>query len=356
MKWQSGTQCVSWFKDRAVEGSLSLAEPYQRRPVWRLKEKCYLIESILMGCPIPEIYVHTSTTPSGETSYSVVDGQQRIRAILQFLGLDDQPEHDNAFSLTRLQRTSAWYEMSFNDLDDGVKQGFYEYGLSVRYLMTRDEREVRDMFMRLNRFSVPLKAQELRNAMYTGPFVRMSTTLADDSYFAKQGIVTPWMIRRMGDIELVSELLLGVIYGPQDGSPNAINRFYDSFEQYEDAIPDEAKTREQFEQVLGIVRRIFPKLGATRWSNKHDFYSLFVALAHYVRESYRFTGSVRSLRDVLLKFAGKVKSHIQNERARVPTSAVRYARAVQKGPSSKTRRGVRHQVLLKLLGRYFTEG
>src|SRR5690349_6065204 len=101
MQFAPFPQYISWFRDRYVDGSLTIKPTYQRRPVWARKQKCYLIESILLGFPIPEIYVQHSTTAEGISSFAIVDGQQRIRAILQFIGVERDPKEQefNSFVL-----------------------------------------------------------------------------------------------------------------------------------------------------------------------------------------------------------------------------------------------------------------
>src|SRR5207249_10762674 len=108
MDFHSTEQTISWFRDRYREGSLEIRPPYQRKPVWVGRQKCYLIESILMGLPVPEIYVQQTTSADGSTTYAIVDGQQRIRTVLQFIGSDADPEEQayNKFVLDKLDASS----------------------------------------------------------------------------------------------------------------------------------------------------------------------------------------------------------------------------------------------------------
>jgi hypothetical protein len=352
MKWTSAPATISWFKDRAEERSLSLEEDYQRKPVWKLKERCYLIESILMNGPIPEIFVHRRTSAAGKSAYAVVDGQQRIRSILKFVGLDDTDDEDNNFDLTELDNESDWYGKSFESLSDSEKEDFWEYSLGVRTLITKDPHEIREMFVRLNRFQLPLKGQELRRAWFTGAFGKLATFLADDNFFAQQEVVTPALIRRMGDVELVSELLAGCMYGPQEGSRSKIDQLYKDLEVYDVEIPGQAQTKSVYLKSLGILRDVLPQL-VPRWRNKHDFYSLFVAIAHFIREGFEWSDPKRAAVKNLDRFAESVSRYIEDDKAHVSASAKTYARAVQKGPSSKARRAVRHQQLIQLLRPYF---
>jgi len=352
MKWSSENATISWFKDRAEERLLSLEEDYQRKPVWKLKERCYLIESILMNSPIPEIFVHRKTSAAGKSAHAVVDGQQRIRSILKFLGLDDSDPEDNNFALTELEPESDWYGKTFESLSDGEKEAFWDYDLGVRILTTKDPQEVREMFVRLNRFQLPLKGQELRRAWFTGAFGKLATFLADDNFFAQQGIVTPALIRRMGDVELVSELLAGCMYGPQEGSRAKIDQLYKDLEVYDVEIPGQAQTKAVYLQTLGILRDMLPKL-VPRWRNKHDFYSLFVAIAYFVRDGCEWSDRKGAALKNLDRFAESVSRYIEDDKTRISAAAKSYARAVQKGPSSKARRAVRHQQIIQLLRPYF---
>src|SRR5688572_9394391 len=146
MQFSPSPQLISWFRDRYLDGTLTIKPPYQRRPVWAMKQKCYLIESILLGFPIPEIYVHNITSPEGDTSFAIVDGQQRIRAVLQFIGAETDPDEEqfNKFVLDKLPGTSPWKDKTFAELTDPEKRNFYNYSLAVRLLQTDSESELRD--------------------------------------------------------------------------------------------------------------------------------------------------------------------------------------------------------------------
>jgi uncharacterized protein with ParB-like and HNH nuclease domain len=88
MLYSATTQTIVWFRDRYLEGGLELKPPFQRQPVWSNKQKQYLVESILLGLPIPEIYLQIEIDDDQKLKHYVVDGQQRIRSILQFIGVD----------------------------------------------------------------------------------------------------------------------------------------------------------------------------------------------------------------------------------------------------------------------------
>src|SRR6266542_1077670 len=117
MKYNSSEHPLSWFRDRYRENTLKIKPPYQRKPVWKARQKCYLIESILMGLPIPEIYIQQMVSDD-KTTYAIVDGQQRIRSILQFIGSETETEEleHNKFSLDMLDPSSPWINKRYERL------------------------------------------------------------------------------------------------------------------------------------------------------------------------------------------------------------------------------------------------
>ena len=212
MRHTATTHPISWFKDRETEGNLVLQPGFQRRRVWSDRQKSNLIESILLELPVPEIYMQIKTAPDGRSEYIVVDGQQRISTILEFIGVNRRP-----FELGYLENDSVWDGYTFDQLNDEQKTVFYGHSMAIRYLQDAEDYEIEDLFRRLNKYVTPLNAQELRNATFRGPFLKLSEAIAEDPFWSENRLATPGDIRRMRDIEFVSDLLIGVLQGPQSG-------------------------------------------------------------------------------------------------------------------------------------------
>jgi len=350
---------ISWFRDRYRDGTLIIKPPYQRKPVWADRQKNSLIESILMRLPVPEVFIQQSTTAEGETTYAVVDGQQRTRAVLQFIGseLDPKEEEHNKFALDKVSASSLWRNMRFADLSEDDRKGFFGYRFSVRYLNTDSDDEIRDMFRRLNQFLTPLNAQELRNAIYTGPFIRLVEELANDDYWAENGIVPARSIRRMGDLQFVSELLIGIMHGPQGGSATIVDQYYAQYEDYDAEFPGQRQARRRFVDTLDEVKTILPRIGESRWSNMTDYYSLFVAMAYLLGSRPKaLSPSARArIRRALTEFAEQVESKLASADAKVPVAVRRYVEAAQRGANDKARRAQRHAALVGVMRPYFAE-
>jgi hypothetical protein len=183
----------------------------------------------------------------------------------------------------------------------------------------------------------------------------VSESLADDEYWAENRIVTAAAIRRMADIEFVAELLIGVIHGPQGGSAAIIDDYYQQYEDYEDEFPDQKQGTRVFGETLALMKSLFPDIKTSRWSNKTDFYSLFVAVASLLRAGNAVV-KVTPMRKALDRFESEVEKRIQDEHTRVSKNVSDYVRAVAKGANDKSRRGARHQALLPVLSLHFSKG
>ena len=135
---------------------------FQRHDVWKQRQKSELIESILMGIPIPLMYLFEDKNGKKQ----VVDGRQRISAILDFL--------EGKFKLNNLRILKQFNGCCFADLDL-KQQGVIEDFQLLFYIIQppTPERVKYDIFDRVNRGGTPLNKQEMRNALYRGRCTRM---------------------------------------------------------------------------------------------------------------------------------------------------------------------------------------
>jgi hypothetical protein len=220
--------------------------------------------------------------------------------------------------------------------------------MCVRLLYTENQGEVEDVFKRLNKVTLPLRPQELRNATYHGAFAKLAEKLADDEYWAVNRIITPASIRRMGDIEMMSDLLVGLLHGPQGGSAKIIDQYYEQYEQYEDELPGQARLNHQFDQALAAIKTLFPEIDEVpRWGNRTDFYSLFVALGNLLAKNN--IKDQKQLASALIKFAEEVDKQLGTPAVKSSSSVKKYARAIEKGSTDKARRADRNEALSEVI-------
>lgn len=151
---------------------IELSPSYQRESVWSKKQKSELIESILMGIPLPIMYFFQDN----QGIKQVVDGKQRLTTLFDFL--------DNRFSLSELTVMPELKGKKFDDLD-GLYQGKIEdYKLSINVIKPPTPDRIKfDIFDRVNRGGTRLNNQEMRNAIYQGEATKLLDRLKDNEDF-----------------------------------------------------------------------------------------------------------------------------------------------------------------------------
>lgn len=257
---------VVWFKNVHDKNELDMKPPFQRNPVWVDRQKSFLIDTILSGFPIPEIYMQEIVTGEGTSKHIVVDGQQRIRAVLEFL--------EGRYSIDS-KDSPSWGDMYFEDLRESDKKKIFTYNFIVRILPDIDDIQIRSIFQRLNRNVLALNKQELRQATYWGSFINLMNSLSNKEIWQKINVFTQNDIRRMLDVEFISELTIALLNGPQN-KKDKLENFY---QIYEEEFEEVQFVEEVFSSILSELNKILSGMNKTRWRKKTDFYTLFLTFA-----------------------------------------------------------------------------
>lgn len=327
----STRRSITWFKNSHDAGTLEMLPPFQRNPVWATGQKSFLIDTILRAYPVPELYIQEQINERGIERHIVVDGQQRLRACLEFL--------EGAFTLIDLPN-SSWEDAAFDDLSGDQKKLIYGYSFLVRQLPDVPETELREIFTRLNRNTVVLNKQELRHATYWGPFIKLMESLSDHGFWTSSGVFTANDIRRMIDVEYVSELAIAHLHGPQNKKAS-LERWY---EVYEAAFDQAEEIEATFNSVLGELGKILPNVHETRWRKKSDFYTLFLVFAAHESQLPLTKTRREEARRALLRFGDLVSTNITTGKPKTKR-VVKYADAVEKAASDLGSRRDRSEVL-----------
>jgi hypothetical protein len=322
------THSVAWIYKRYGANELAIKPPFQRNPVWSDNQKAYLIGTILQGYPIPEIYMQEYTDSEGNDHYVLVDGQQRIRSCIDFIEGKFSLDDDDDPSLEGLY---------FGELNPDQRQTIFNYSFVVRRLPQLDDKEIRAIFKRLNRNVVALNQQELRHATYWGPFIKLMERVADDSRWSDLNIFTPNDIRRMLDVEYVSELAIAKLHGQQN-KKDSLEKWY---KLYEEDFDQEASLSKTFNSVLGELDWVFSRLGKTRFRKKSDFYTLFSLFAQDTVHLPLSSDKRESVVGQLRNFGDKVDAFLADppeDTSTVDEHVRAYARAVERAASDVANR------------------
>lgn len=208
------TKTVDELTELFDKGRLDLTPDFQRNSVWPGPAKAYLVDTILNDMPIPLLFLtREKDTNSNRLKYRVIDGQQRLRAAIAFSR--DRFAIPNAYGLKR-PNGNAYKRVRFRNLSEELKERFIGYSFVVTELSGFDDAELRDIFIRINKYVVRLNPQELRDAQTPGPFRAFVDKCAKHPVWGRLKIFTGKNRDRKRDKEFIAELAILLLEGPQD--------------------------------------------------------------------------------------------------------------------------------------------
>jgi len=271
-KFDARSYSIADFLEWHGRGLLDLSPKFQRRGVWTRAAKSFLVDTILRGKPMPKVLL-TQDLVNQKNVRTVVDGQQRIRTILEFVA--------GGFTVLRAHNDQYSGKL-FSDLHEDIQGAILQYEVGVDLLYDVSVADMLDIFARINTYSVTLNRQEKLNAKYLGVFKTSAFELghAYINYILESGVLTEKQVSRMGEAQLASDLLVALVGGVQ--TVKNIERYYKRFEDF-DIIPDEIHAGvERYHDAMRFVGGIYnaEELRATNWVRQHWFYTLFTCVAH----------------------------------------------------------------------------
>lgn len=177
---------------------INIRPEYQRRLVWDVRKRSLLIESLLLNIPVPPVFLFEHEWGR----YEVMDGQQRINAVLEFM--------EEGFALKKLERLPELNDLKFSELPSAVQRVFDRRRLSATVLLAESATTPEEMddlrrlvFERLNTGGQSLNKQELRNCLYSGTLNDLIVELAAMPLFCDV-----WGIPHHPPTDKISEKLL----------------------------------------------------------------------------------------------------------------------------------------------------
>lgn len=271
------------------QGALVLSPKFQRRSVWSPGARSYFVDTLLRGFPVPPIHLRVAMDPKRGVVREVIDGQQRLRALFDFVS--------GKFRLPK-QFDAPWAGKGYDDLSTDEVNSLMKFRFQTYQYQDIDDATVLEIFQRINTYSVPLNAQELRHGKYFGEFRQSVYDLAFQhlTFWRDCRIFTESSIARMLEAELVSELLILQMDGLQD-KKKSINEFYSHLDEEWARTPQtwSTKTRpsvplewlprelaqKRFNSTMDeIAEAIGATLSQSEFRRVPLFYSLYSAVYH----------------------------------------------------------------------------
>lgn len=279
----SSTISVQMAYDNYLKKKYIVNRKYQRKLVWTLEEKAAFIDSLSKWYSVP-LFLFASKEEQGVIQYEIIDGMQRLNAIMSFIE-NEYPLESNGqkgyFDLNTLASTKSLFDEGLLEqqtpiLDRQICVNITNYPLPYS-IINADTKSIEAIFRRINSFGKQLSNQEIRQAGAVGVFpnlvrkvssdIRHDVSPSDlvvlnkmkeislsnkklkygivmeDTFWVKQKIVTIQNMRVSRDEELVAWILSYMILGDQvEPSSKALNHLYQYDEDTDNKLSMQMET------------------------------------------------------------------------------------------------------------------
>lgn len=248
-----------------------LQPKYQRRRTgWPINAKTALIDTILNNYPIPPIYLRDYVTNKGKRRKEIIDGQQRISTITEFINDD--------FKLSKVVSEEEFAGQYFSEMPLNEQQKYEDFEVSFISIRGASDTDIISIFTRLNSYSLPLNTQEKRNSKYAGELKTLVYEIASEynTFWTDFKILSENNIARMADALLVSEIMYTILYGIKSSSSPAVDKMYAKFE---DDLPNRKIIYNRFTKTITVLGNFFESKHIRNvFKPKFMFYSIFLVV------------------------------------------------------------------------------
>ena len=250
-------------------GRLILQPDFQRQFIWNRPTASRLIESAILGIPLPIIYL--SEEKNGETV--VIDGQQRLTSFFSFIEgtFRESKEKSYEFKLSGLKVLTELNGKTFKELDEDTQEKITGYSLRTITFDKDSNKELKfEIFERLNTGSISLNDQELRNCVYRGKYNDLLKEMSSNKDFREiLNIKTPE--RRMADVELVLRFAAFYHATYLNYKPTIKKFLNDDMERYaEISDKDAQELQNAFKNAVTIIKSLFGKKAFRRFKRGNE--------------------------------------------------------------------------------------
>lgn len=270
------TLTIADLMARYDNGVLNLSPTFQRKSVWRDRDRNLLVESLLRGFPIPAIFLY-QRNEGGRVCYDVIDGKQRLESILRFMGSMRGTFTVKAVlaGLEGVQQINAGTLKRTKSHMTTVRPHLERYRIPV-IEVNGGLGDIVELFVRINSTGKPLTPQEKRNAKYSGSdLLQAATALANklEPKFDSLGVFNAAQKSRMKHVEFCAEIILSLHQGDVLNKKAAVDRVMAAVAM---PVVQLKKAAASAFATVSLVAKMFPELGTTRFKQIVDFYSLVV--------------------------------------------------------------------------------
>lgn len=222
---------------------------YQRSFVWTEKQQSRFIESVMIGLPVPYLFVADVGSEDEELSgrLEIVDGTQRIRTLTAYV--------ENQLRLESLTKLEALNGTTLDDLLPSRRRRFLRTTIRLIELTEKADEEMRrDMFDRINSGGEPLNPMEVRRGVLKGTFLAFVSELANSQLLREIAPLSAASVKRRDYDELVVRFF--AYTEAYDDFKRSVIEFVDDYIASKsdfDANRDGPAMRKEWNNMLGFV-------------------------------------------------------------------------------------------------------
>lgn len=267
MQYKNDEWTIEQFLNLYESKKIDLSPPYQRKEIWTLKDQKLLIDSVKKNRPMPNFFL----LAKGNDTYEMVDGQQRSRSILGYWRGGFPDNEKEVFT----------EEFKENPSNSSIVKHFRDYRMSVTIITELNETEsIEGFYYLVNSSGYGLNRPEVKKAQYFSTnFLSLINKLAEKDLLAELNLFSSGTLKRMNDIDFVSELIALIEHGISE-KKEKVDFMYEN-----DISEDKCNELEdKFVNILMHISRFnsITPLRTTRYRQKNDFYSLFAFISNNI--------------------------------------------------------------------------
>lgn len=243
---------------------IEIAPAYQRQFRWDNDRQSRLIESLLLGIPVPSLFMATNVDADSGTSWEVVDGLQRLLSLVNFLAEDATrqdaglvPTHPGPLRLSGLEKLTTLEGSLASELPADIRTGLEDRPIKVIVLNDKSDLRVRfDLFERLNTGGIRLTDHEVRECVFMGDFVDLLSELASLDSF-KTVVTLPRAQQRDGSAQEYVLRFFAFLESYQTFE-HSVKDFLNDFCASASEDPHLDERRSRFTATFDYLARVFP--------------------------------------------------------------------------------------------------
>ena len=343
-------QPVDLINEEVNKERLIIDTTYQRRKVWMPQDKVRLIETILLGYVMPEVYFWSAETdPStGKTITHIVDGQQRITAIIEFIN-DVFPLNEKYLIDDGIKE--KYGNKFFTDLTDVEKVKIWKYKVfvvDIDHEVSRDK--IKQMFYRLNLTNYSLNSQEKLNSVES-VFGDASEALSQLDFWKDCRVFSAADARRMQDVRYCCSIYIlaneGIVGQTDD---KKITQYYTD---YCDSFDENGELRRKIEQATDIISKLLDKSTQSFLSKKAQLYTMFSVAFKMIENNIDVSQDIFEKFKLFVEAYNRFRNEYdidfsQSDLGEVNESIKKYKLAASEGINKVNNRVIRFETLYKI--------